>query len=66
MNNANTNNNDNNDMINITFLVQANPYHQLLSFLQKSNNSCILQIKNMKIQKKEYSLSLSSKVPTDD
>ena len=45
MNNTNSNNNDKNNMITITFVIQANLYHSLLSLLQKSNNVCILQKK---------------------
>ena len=51
MNNTNANNNDNN-MITITFFIQANPYHWFVLLLQKSDNSCILHLKNIKIQKK--------------
>ena len=35
-NNTNTNNNDNNNIITTTFFVKVNPYHLLLSLLQKS------------------------------
>ena len=35
MNNNNTNNNGNNNMMVITFYIQANPYHRLVSLLQK-------------------------------
>ena len=51
MNNNKTNNNDNNNMITINYFIQTNPYHRLLSLLQKSDNVCILRIKNIKIQK---------------
>ena len=53
MNNSNNNNNDNNNMIIIIFFIQANPYHWLLSLLQKSGNACILLIENIKIQKND-------------
>ena len=63
MNKSNTNNNN---MIIITFfIIQANLYHWLPSLLQKSENACILHIKDIKIQK-NYWLSLSSKIPTDN
>ena len=45
MNNTNTNGNDNNKMTIITFFIQVNPYHPLLSLLQKSDNACILHKK---------------------
>ena len=35
-NNTNTNNNDNKNIITTTFFVKVNPYHLLLSLLQKS------------------------------
>ena len=41
MNNNKTNNNDNNNMITINYFIQTNPYHRLLSLLQKSDNVCL-------------------------
>ena len=45
MNTTNTNNNDNYNMIIITYFTPTHPYHLLLSLLQKNDNACILHIK---------------------
>ena len=46
MNNSNTNNDGNNNMMVITFYIQANPYHRLVLLLQKSVNASILHTKD--------------------
>ena len=50
MNSTRTNNIDNNNMIIITFFIQAIPYHQLPSLLQKCDAAYVLLLKSMRRQ----------------
>ena len=52
MYNTNTNNSDNNNVVLITFFVQAYPYNRLLSLLKKSGNVSILHLKKYENTKK--------------
>ena len=64
MNSTRTNNIDNNNMIIITFFIQAIPYHQLPSLLKKCDAAYVLLLKSMR-RKINYWFCLSTKISTD-